>query len=308
MSGIDEKQLHEWTRRAYRDEDKRAQATERTVREALGRHPLLSRLDLAVYAKGSYRNNTNVRRDSDVDVAVECRDLTLFGYEPGVSQAAVWSRRGLRPYVGPLVDPFGNFDAQLFKAAIEEALVGVFGAEAVGRSDKVFTLAGSRHSLAADVVPCVPHHHHLDVDRYLAGIQLLPDRQRLHPLLNFPLQHHLNGIAKNTATARRFKRVVRILKNLENAMVAAGILAPLASYLIESLVYNAPAGCFTASNWSERVRRVLLHIWQDTVPPACEGRWLEVNGLKYLFHREQQWSRDSARTFVAAAWPYLEAS
>jgi hypothetical protein len=307
MTAIDEKQLKEWTQRAYRDEDRRAEATERLIRRAVGRHPLLSRLDLAVYAKGSYKNNTNVRRDSDIDVALECRELFTLGLEPGVDQAAVWSWHGHVPYAGALRDPYGHFDARVFKAAIGEALAGAFGAETVARSDKVFTLTRGPGSPAADVVPCVSYRHHFSVERFSAGIQLLPDRPHLQPVFNFPSQHLYNGVAKNTATARRFKRVVRILKNLENAMVESRLIDPLASYLIESLVYNAPAGCFAAPTWGEQVRRVLLHVWEDTAAPDCEVRWLEVNGLKYLFHPRQRWSRDSARAFVAAAWPYAEA-
>jgi hypothetical protein len=307
MTAIDEKQLNEWTHRAYRDEDRRALATERAIRQALARHPLLCRLDLTVYSKGSYKNNTNVRRDSDVDIGIECREVLTLGFEPGVDQSAVWSRHGLVPYAGALRDQYGNFDARIFKAAVEAALVDAFGSETVTRSDKVFTLAGAAGTPSADIVPCVPYRHHSSVERFSAGVQLLPDKPRLQPLFNFPRQHLFNGVAKNTATARRFKRVVRILKNLENQMVAEAITAPLASYLIESLVYNAPNRCFAAPTWRERVRDVLFHVWEDTGDPGCEGRWLEVNGLKYLFHRRQRWSRDSARAFVAAAWPFVEA-
>jgi tRNA nucleotidyltransferase (CCA-adding enzyme) len=42
------------------------------IREAVKEHSVFDGVDLDVYAKGSYANNTNVKADSDVDIAVQC--------------------------------------------------------------------------------------------------------------------------------------------------------------------------------------------------------------------------------------------
>src|SRR5439155_500913 len=75
---------------------------------------------------------------------------------------------------------------------------------------------------------------------YWQGIRLLPDRSPGHWITNYPQQHYDNGVAKNLATSKRFKCVVRILKNLENQMVKDNSSPVVASYLIESLAYNVP--------------------------------------------------------------------
>ncbi len=183
-----------------------------------------------------------------------------------------------------------------------------FGSASVTRSNKVFTVRESSRSLAADVVPCVTYDQHWSASGYAEGIQLLADRQPRRSVVNFPTQHYDNGVAKNEDTSRRFKRVVRILKNLENKMVADGASPEVASYLIESLIFNCPNSCFSGSTWAAQMRSVLLYIWENTRDLECERDWMEVNGIKYLFCVAQKWTREDARAFVHAAWQYVESS
>lgn len=65
------------------EQDKQAR-TERMVREAIDAHEAFRGYSFSVYAKGSYPNNTNVRADSDVDVAVQCHEAIYWENEaPG---------------------------------------------------------------------------------------------------------------------------------------------------------------------------------------------------------------------------------
>ena len=54
-------------------EDSKRERTERQIRTALQNYEPLQGKKYAVYSKGSYANNTNVRQDSDVDVGVGLR-------------------------------------------------------------------------------------------------------------------------------------------------------------------------------------------------------------------------------------------
>jgi hypothetical protein len=308
MPTVTEDQLVAWTAPAFKDEDSRARNAERMIREAITGHPLLSTLGIDVYAKGSYPNNTNVRRDSDIDIAVEYTDIVFPQYGPDTDQQEVRSTLGIEPYSGPFRDPDGNTEIGRFKDAVGEALVGTFGTAAVTRRNKVFAVRESGRSLAADVVPCTTYRKYWTPANVAQGIRLLPDREPPTWLVNYPRQHYENGVAKNNATGRAFKRVVRILKNLENRMVAEGATPAVASYLIESLAYNCPDRCFAFATWAERVRSVLAHVWEDTKEPESEKRWLEVNKVKYLFHANQPWSREEARRFTHAAWQYVAES
>ena len=306
MPTVSEKQLVAWTQRAFDNEDARAENTERMIRVAIDAHPLLTKLGVSVFAKGSYKNNTNVRRDSDVDIAVEYTDIVYNQYGPDTDRESVRAARGYTPYSGPFRDASGDTELGLFKDAVGEALVGAFGADAVTRSNKIFTVRESSRLLAADVVPCAQNRKHWSPQRYVQGIRLLPDRPAGHPIINYPRQHYSRGVAKNEDTSRRFKRAVRVLKNLENLMVKDGASPEVASYLIECLVYNCPDSCFLPSTWGERMRSVVSHIWHDTEDLECEKRWYEVNDVKFLFHARQKWTRDQARSFAHAAWQYVK--
>ncbi|HEY8083834.1 MAG TPA: nucleotidyltransferase [Solirubrobacterales bacterium] len=308
VPNVPEDQLAAWTQRPFADEDTRAKNAERLIREAIAAHPRLGGLGIDIYAKGSYANNTNVRRDSDIDIAVEYTDISYPHYGPDTDQEQVRSTLGIGPYTGPFRDAEGSTRIMDFKDAVGEALAETFGAAAVTRHNKVFTVRESSRSLAADVVPCTTYKQYWSPLNVNQGIRLLPDRPSAHWIVNYPRQHYRCGVAKNETTGRAFKRVVRILKNLENQMVDEGTIPAVSSFLIESLVYNCPDPLFDATLWAPRVRAVLSHIWEDTKESESEKRWLEVNAIKYLFHANQPWSRDEARRFTHAAWQYVAKS
>ena len=308
MPTISENQLAVWTKPAFGNEEEKAENTESLIFDAIRAHDFLATLPITVFAKGSYKNNTNVRRDSDVDVAVHYTGIVFFDYQGGVSEDQAWRQRGIEPYAGSLRDSGGSFDIDGFKDSIGEALAGAFGKNAVERSNKVFTVREGSRSLAADVVPCVTHDQHFSPSGYHRGIQLLADRKPRLSVVNYPEQHYKRSVEKNKATSLRFKSVGRILKNLENQMVANRDTPELASYLIECLAFNCPASCFAATSWAERVRKVLAHVWEDTEIAGWETRWVEVNNIKYLFHETQRWTLEQAREFVYDAWQYVEKS
>ena len=70
-------------------EEQERDRTEARIRDAVRRAPDLPPT-LSIYTKGSYANNTNVRRDADVDVAVEWTEtfkVDTWGKTAGLSAA-----------------------------------------------------------------------------------------------------------------------------------------------------------------------------------------------------------------------------
>ena len=128
-------------------------------------------------------------------------------------------------------------------------------------------------------------------------------------MTNYPEQQLLNGREKNQRTGSAYKKTVRILKRIENAMVEAGDGGALASYFLECLAYNCPDSVFSAPTWTETTRATLVHIWNalqtDEEPSDSSKRWLESNECFYLFHSGQKWTRADGRSFAQAAWNYL---
>lgn len=288
-----------WYQRASDAEQTRYENTCKAINKALRESPHLEGYDFDVYPKGSYPAFTNVVRDSDVDIAVE---LTTFFQNRFVLDATGLTIQdlGISPYAG---------DATLggFKDDVERALVAAFGATAVDRGKKAIHIRESSRSLNADVVPCVTSETWISRFESRTGIRLQNDERPADVILNFPKQHLERGTKKNDLTSRRYKRVVRILKRLENQMVKEGVIDVVPSFLIESAVFNVPDGRFTYARWTERVEAVLTYIFNGTKTEDCvaSGDWLEVNMCKYLFANGQSWTPKTANTFALEAWRYL---
>lgn len=288
-----------WIGRASDSEQDRYERTCRAVNDALRGSGILDGYSFEVYAKGSYPNFTNVVSDSDVDIAIE---LTSF-FENEFTHSAeglTLADVGVTPYDG---------DATLagFKDDVERALATYFGAEEVDRGSKALRVAESSGRLPADVVPCVKDRSWWSRTGYHVGIRLQDDRKLYEKIVNYPKQHLEEGTRKNDRTSRRYKRVVRILKRLENRMVEDRVIEVVPSFLIESAIWNVPDHHFAVDDWAGRVRNALAHIHDGTLNSNCVASddWLEANGIKYLFHSSQGWTHQMAHEFAAKAWDYV---
>lgn len=100
---ISELTLSNWTAPSSDTEQDKQERAERMIRQAIHDHEPFKNCSLKVYAKGSYANNTNVRSDSDVDIAVECTEALYWGeFEKGDYQASgdlyqgIWTPTKLR--------------------------------------------------------------------------------------------------------------------------------------------------------------------------------------------------------------------
>lgn len=79
--------LSNWIKPSSDDEKAQQDRAERLVRAAIGESDDFDDAEVEIYTKGSYPNNTNVRRDSDVDVVVELHDCFYSAPKSGVTLA-----------------------------------------------------------------------------------------------------------------------------------------------------------------------------------------------------------------------------
>jgi hypothetical protein len=94
MASLEDK-LVSWIGPSSPTEQEKQDRTERMVTEAVRDHPGLKDCTFTVYTKGSYPNNTNVKADSDVDVAVQCSNV--FYWDAAEPEA---KRSTTTPYTG----------------------------------------------------------------------------------------------------------------------------------------------------------------------------------------------------------------
>lgn len=289
-----ESQFSQWASPPGTTEEQRCKNAEKEIRDAISASDALKRRDIRIFGMGSYRNNTNVKKDSDVDIGVVCYDVFFPEYPEGTNAAT-----------------FGNHDSDYsyatFKNEVDEALVARFGASAVSRGNKAFDVHENSYRVDADVAPFFEHRRYQLSGNYLSGVELLPDNRKPNAVVNWPEQHYANGVAKNSRTGRRFKAVVRIIKKLCNEMAENGVVAAndIPGFLIECLVWNVPDNHFSKGTYSGDVRAVLDFLFNKTMTEEQCKEWGEVSELKYLFRPNQKWTRTQAHSFIDAAWDYV---
>jgi hypothetical protein len=300
MSRDWEAQLRTWSTPPGVTEQEKMERAEKEVRAAIAASRKLAAHDVDVFPQGSYRNRTNVPRESDVDICVRCNDTFFYEFFPEDTETI---RRAAA--ISPA--SYGYWE---FKNDVAAALVARFGRSAVKRGDKAFNVRETTYRVEADVVATFQHRRYTGLDwygrpTYLIGTEFVSDSGKR--IVNWPQQHYDNGVAKNQRTRERFKAMVRVLKNLRNEMDDAHIAeaGPIPSYFIECLVYNVPDSTFGYATYYDTLKEILRFIYLGTETDETARKWLEVNELKYLFHAEQPWTRAQGNAFVLAAWRYV---
>lgn len=300
MSSSWENIFRNWAKPSSDTEQQKCDNAVRMVRDAISADSVLSSKNIEVFAQGSYRNNTNVRQDSDVDICVCSMDIFFADY----------SMSG-----GLTEQDIGNSDSNYtyneFKNSVEKALAAKFGRTSVKRGNKAFDIHANTYRVDADVVPSFEHRRYTgkknynNIYYYLSGTEFQPDHGG--SVINWPQQHYENGVTKNDATGNRFKYITRVLKRLRNEMADKGLIAakPIPSYLIECLVWNVPNEGFGHDMYTDDVRYVVAYTFNETINDEKCNEWGEVNELKYLFRSSQLWTRQQAHDFISAAWDYI---
>lgn len=293
--------LQSWVRPASDTEERKRDRAVQAVTDALNALPDVRSLPINVYPKGSYANNTNVRADSDVDVVVEYTGIMYYDFDHDL--------KGMTGADAGFGTVSKDYPPSELKDDVERALVSAFGRSPVSRHNKVLTVREQSNRLAADVVPCFTYrrYHGRSASGALQsykGTKLFPDNGGA--VINWPEQHLRNGTAKNNATGRRYKRMVRALKNLENEMCDKGILKEAPGYFAECLVYNVPNENFGHARYVDDMRSVLAYLWNNTRTDAESHEFVEVNALKWLFRGLQKWTREDAHRLVDAGWNYMD--
>ena len=287
-----------WSKPPGKAEQERCDRAVRAIKDAVAVDPTLATKTVRTFPQGSYRNRTNVRQDSDVDLCVLCEDTFYYDLPAGVSAQDAG--------IMPATYKFGNY-----KNDVERALVNRFGRSNVRRGNKAFDVNESSRRVDADATPCFVYRRYVTSRagslQYHEGTALIADDTGRR-ITNFPQQQYDNGVAKNEATNRRFKRAVRIVKKLSHEMEEAGVASvrTMASFLIESLIWNAPDHLFGTPSLRDMTQGVIAHLWQNTRVDAACNAWTEENGIKLLFHDSQSWTCSQANQFLYDAWNYVE--
>lgn len=276
---IPESQLETWS---HQGAITTARQTHESIRSALDEYSFPSGVDYEVYLQGSYRNSTNIRGDSDVDVVVQLNS-TFY------NNLTEDQKRSLN-----LSDACYNLGD--FRSDVLSALQNYYGTRDVSFGNKAIKV--ETVYLPADVVVCAQYrnYHSLATNNYTEGMTFYSyDDSRW--TINYPKLHYDNGVSKQTQTQNWFKPTVRLFKNIRGTLIDHGHLtvedAP--SYFIECFIYNAPNTAFGSS-----YQATLIAVF-NYLNAADLNQFLSQNGQLPLFGESNgQWSQYSAGVFMAA--------
>lgn len=302
--------FNSWKKPPSDHEEEKITRTARMVSDCLTASPAFNSVPLNLIPKGSYKNNTNIRLNSDMDIAV-VRDAVIWASASQGSQEY--------PYLDLVRTSEVSYEDGLksFKKTIYKALQSKFGSLSVDWGDKALHIGANQGTrVDADIVPAITYWHVLprslwttpSKPSYIEGIVIISDEGKV--IKNFPEQNYRNGVEKNKRTGGRYKDVVRILKKIKDDLPLSplGLVYDLpSSYLLECLAYNCPDSDFGHEDLYGDVESVLLSIQLNTFSGGTLTPDLyEINGVKKLFDDSQPWTRDDARTFSIRAQAYIK--
>lgn len=227
-----------------------------------------------IFIQGSYANNTCVRNESDVDIAVVREDI--FDYAWGANLELTTENK--------------REEAKALKDATERVLRKRFPTQ-VHRGNKSIKVDRNTYRKQADTVPCISLHHyyrsHLnDYSTHHDGIVIFADDGTV--IRNFPKQHIANGKTKNIRTNYYYKKMVRIMKKMRQLMSDYGYKSAdgVSSFGLESLLWNVPDSYFTKYKSYGFVFEGLLGHLHNNQYILLNG--LEANGIKELCQTQDE--------------------
>lgn len=285
-----------WSAGPSETEEKKISNTLKQIRAAIHNDLKLKTKKITVFVQGSYKNNVNVRNDSDIDVGVLCKDMMNIGSLNDDLSKKMNSKFETAAY---------SFSQ--YREDLETALVNHFGSGTVNAGNKSFDVHESSTRVDADVVALIEYRRYNTEQSYDEGVCLHPRNGNPSKVTNWPEQHYLNGVNKNNDTGRRYKRVARIMKKLRNEMLRKDYpyLENVPGFLIECLIWNTPDNVLTGTDYYETIRKVLIHLFSELDKKEGYKEWGEVSELKYLFRTSQPWSKNDARKFIVDSWNYV---
>lgn len=293
MAKFNEDTLNGWRKPPSDAEENKLNNAERLIREAIAENKELNAMNIDIYGKGSYANDTNVRLNSDIDICV-CLSDTVFIQVPKDKKQEDFGYRN------------STYRFSDFKDTVEKALIAKFGKSDVIRNDKCITIKESANRVEADVVPSFEYHRHDDNGSKHIGTKFITDAG--YSVINYPKQHIENAKGKNADTQRRYKRLTRIVKRIRYKMIDDGedVSDKITSFLLECLIWNVPNWIFNNyDTWTDRLKESLRYLYQNTKEENDCKEWGEVSELLYLFVA-RKWDRKAVNDFIVQMWIYLE--
>jgi len=281
---IPESQLQTW---ANRGAVITAQQTHESIRKALNSYEgWSSSVKFDTYLQGPYRNTTNIRGDSDVDLVAELTSVYYSNLTGEEKEELGWE---------PATYSWSNFRSELINA-----LNNYYGSQYVDTSgSKSVKLLPNNGRLKADVVVAARYNHYENLKLRSEGMTFFSGVQQI---INYPKVLYNNGTTKNSSylTSELYKPTIRIFKNSRNRIIVSNqyLENSIPSYFIECLLYNVPNNCFNGSY--QDVFSKTVNWLTENLEKNLSNDFVCQNEMFYLFGNSVvQWNKAHAKQFIS---------
>lgn len=295
---ISDEQIDRWAKPPSDTESEKCTKAVKQITDALRDH---FGNKVSFVRQGSHHNRTNIRLDTDVDLAV----VHSASYFPGTG----WMTEADKKLYEERSSP-ATYSYEQFKTEVHEVLHKKFGPANTQRKRKCVRVNGNTYRVNADVVPVFPYRKYRSFGVVgLEGIALVPDRE-IAVIHSFPDDHYKNGVKKNDETNRAFKSVVRVFKNVRNDLKDKGVLrgGDMPSFFIECLVWNVTESYFSGKTYREDALAVSAKIWRDMKSALVADKYAEVCNHRRLFKENPHHTHERAKDFASQVWSHIKDS
>jgi len=298
-----EQKLESFARKPFKYETQKVIDTHEAMREAIRLHLNKQNIkdtynlgDLPkvdIFLQGSYKNDTDVTKSSDVDVVVRLETVWTSNKE-------VLPPAQLQKYNQTYSSV--NYGFKDFNSHILQALVTHFGKQYISNDDKCLKIKEHIKFCNADVIPCLTYRNYgffenANNQKFDEGIYFITNQNI--KVVNYPKQHYDSLTSKSFETNGNFKSTVRMFKNIKDDLIDKGHLGEdvAKSYFIENLLFNVPNNLFSGT-YTERFKNVLNLLIEQFNNSKFSGYYC-ANGIIPLFS-STAWSLDKVETFLRA--------
>jgi hypothetical protein len=276
-------------------EQRRIENVKSMIKSAINDSYEFNGLDYEIFEQGSYANNTNIRIDSDIDICIMLISAFYSAYPDGLSDIDYGFSKGSITY-------------HEYKKLVINALNKKFGND-IKIGNKSIEIKSNSYRVNADVVVAFKYRDYKilnsrDVNTYIEGIQCISNAN--YSVINYPKEHIKNGVNKNILTSLRYKKLVKIFKNIKNKLFPENY--NVSSFLIEALLWNIPNNIFNNnynSSWDTLIKEALLWLFNEIKNNKCK-QWTEVSNCLDLFTVDRKWSQQDAQDFLLKMWQHME--
>ncbi|MGE7828507.1 nucleotidyltransferase domain-containing protein [Paenibacillus sp. NPDC093718] len=283
---IPESQLETW---AHQGAIKTSKLTHEKIREVIENSPVLKDKAVEIYLQGSYKNSTNIRGDSDVDIVVQ---LNSVFYKDISNLNAIEKQNYESNFIA------ATYSWKDFKSDLIKILENYFGKSYVEVGNKSIKILPNNGRLPADVVPSAQYRRYIrytgNRTDYIEGMCFWTSKENRF-VANYPKVHYDNGVSKNQKTNQMYKPLIRIFKNARTYMDERGLFdkSQAPGYFIEGLLYNVSNTSFR-STYNPSMFEILNWLHQaDFQKFVCQNEQTMLFGST-----PEQWNIEDAGAFL----------